>query len=242
MLSAQKWCIKALFKHNAVFICITIRLHAILFFLFFWLLSKPTAQCPRLDSGQAAAELFCSHTHFHVTLTCQCAQNCQTLLKALDAMCNSFNTRPCRYPYHCCNGVFMPPCILRACTRQLVIHLIYSTRPAVDKTALVLCRRPEYTAGHSAAFVLQRWSQGHMWFYHRPEKHHSWLPICCFMRNKCGNTWRREKSWSKRRFIKRYRIDESQLICYFPLLTTTSFDESIFCHHQNRDCLCLFNM
>lgn len=93
----------------------------------FLTLSKPTAQCPRLHLGQAAAELFCSHTHFHVTLTCQCAQNCQTLLKALDAMCNSFNTRPCRYPYHCSNGVLMPPCIPRACTRQLVIHLIYST-------------------------------------------------------------------------------------------------------------------
>ena len=141
-------------------------------FLFFLLLSKPTERCPP-DSGGAAAEPFCSRTHFHVTLTCQCAQNCQSLLKALDAMCNSFNTRPGRYPYHCCNGVLMPPCIPRACTRQLVIHLIYSTRPAVDQAAprsRCVDGPPDYTAGHSAAFALQRWSQGHMGFCRRPEK------------------------------------------------------------------------
>lgn len=93
-------------------------------------------------------------------------------------MCNSFNTRPRRYPYHCCNGVLMPPCILRARTRQLVIHLIYSTGAAADQAALASCWRPERTAGHSAAFVLQRWSQGHVWFYHGPEKHHPWCPLC----------------------------------------------------------------
>lgn len=132
ILSSQKRHINALFKHNAVSICITIR------FLFLFT-SQHTNRAVPPDSGQAAAEPFCSHTHFHVILSCQCAQNCQTLLKALDAMCNSFNTRPCRYPYHCCNGVLMPPCILQACTRQLVIHLIYSTRPVVDQTKPLSC-------------------------------------------------------------------------------------------------------
>lgn len=122
--------INALFKHNTVSICITIRFH-------FFLTSQRALRAP--DSGHVAAVLFCSHTHFHVILTCQCAQNCHTPLEALDAMRNSFNTRPCRYPYHCCNGVLMPPCILRTCTRQLVIHLIYSSRPAVDQTALGSC-------------------------------------------------------------------------------------------------------
>lgn len=104
---------------------------------FFWLLSKrsaPPSPFPPFDSAQAKQlqpSPLCSHTHSRVTLSCQCAQNCQSPLKALDAMCNSFNTRPRRYPYHCRNGVLMPPCILRACTRQLVIHLIYSTGPAL---------------------------------------------------------------------------------------------------------------
>lgn len=123
------WCyrlkrgrINAWFKHNTVSIYITIRP------FFPWL-----PRCsPRLRPSS-------SHTHFHVTLTCQCAQNCQSLLKDLDAMRNSFNTGPCRSPYHCCNGVLMPPCIPRACTRQLVIHLIYSTRPAVEQTAPCSC-------------------------------------------------------------------------------------------------------
>lgn len=200
MLSSRKGRTNALFKHNTVSICITIRLHALIFYLFFDFSTSQPLRAP--DSGQAAAEPFCSRTHFHVILTCQCAQNCQTLLKALDAMCNSFNTRPRRYPYHCCNGVLMPPCILRACTGQLVIRLIYSTRPE-------LCWRLEYMTGHSAAFVLQRWSQGHTWFYHKPEKHHSWLPICsqtlCFHE---GKMWEHMK-W---RFMKSYRADVSQLI------------------------------
>lgn len=167
MLSAQKGRVNALLKHNPVSICITIRLHILLLLLFFCFSASQQLSVPppRLDSGRAAAEPFCSHTHFHVIPTCRRAQNCQTLSTALDAMCNSFNTRPCRYPYHWCNGVLMPPCIPRACTRQLVIRLIYSTRPAEDRAALALC-----CAGHSAAFVLRRWSQGHMWFYHRPEK------------------------------------------------------------------------
>lgn len=163
----------------------------------FLTLSKPTAQCPRLHLGQAAAELFCSHTHFHVTLTCQCAQNCQTLLKALDAMCNSFNTRPCRYPYHCSNGVLMPPCIPRACTRQLVIHLIYSTstrsgpcrvdgqntrpdtwQPSSFRGDLrVMCDSITGQKNIIHGFL----SAAKDWFY--------------FMRNKWGRTWRREKSW-----------------------------------------------
>lgn len=132
---------------NAVSICITIP-------LLLWLLSAP-------DSSRAAAEPFCSHTHFHVILTCQCAHNCQPLLKALNAMCNSFNARPRRYPHHCCHVVLMPPCILRVCTRQLVIHLIYSRWPAVERGRA----RTRHVAGHSAAFALHG--------YHRPKKHHA---------------------------------------------------------------------
>lgn len=161
MLSAQSGYANALFKHNPVSICITIRLHVLRHMAFLFFIYFPASQqlsAPRLDSGQATAEPFCSHTHFHVIPTCRRAQNCQTLSTALDAMCNSFNTRPCRYPYHWCNGVLMPPCILRACTRQLVIRLIYSARPAVDRAAPASCWRSEYGAGHSAAFVLQRWS------------------------------------------------------------------------------------
>lgn len=71
MLSSQKRHINALFKHNTVSLCITMRL----------ILRAPPSDQP-----------LCSHTHLHVTLTCQCAQNCQPLLKALGAMCNSFNT------------------------------------------------------------------------------------------------------------------------------------------------------
>lgn len=120
--------ISALFWHSTATICVTIRL----FFTSQQLLRAT-------DSGHTAAVLFCSHKRFYVKLTCQCAQNCHTPLKALNAMCNSFNTRPCRYPYHCCNGVFMPPCIPRTCTGQLVIHLIYSSQPAVAQTALRSC-------------------------------------------------------------------------------------------------------
>lgn len=118
-------------------------LYVILLFFFPFPASRQLSG-PRLDSGQAVAEPFWSHTHFHVIPTCRRAQNCQTLSTALDAMCNSFNTRPCRYPYQWCNGVLMPPCILRACTRQLVIRLIDSARSAVDRAALASCWRPEY--------------------------------------------------------------------------------------------------
>lgn len=157
---------------------------------------------PRLDWGQAAAKPFCSHTHFHVIPTCRHAQNCQTLSTALDAMCNSFNTRPGRYPYHWCNGVLMPPCILRACTRQLVIRLIYSTRPAVDQTALALCWRPGYRVGHSAVLRPSEVISGSYVILSQARKNiiHDFLSaarVSDFMRDKCGDTWRREKSWWK---------------------------------------------
>lgn len=98
----------------------------------------------------------------------------------------------------------MPPCIPASLHRAAgnLFNLFESTRGGWDRAAtLVLCWRLEYTTGHSAAFVLQRWSQGYTWFYQKPEKHHSWLPICsqtlCFHEGgKVGNTQRKEVSWS----------------------------------------------
>lgn len=153
--------IKTLFKHNAV----SVRITALIF--------------SRVCFSAAFPWLRPSRADFHVIPTCQCAQNCQPPLKAVDAMCNSFNTRLGRYPYHCCNGVLMPPCILRACTTQLVIPLIYSRRPAVDHTAqLLLCWRAECTAGHSAAFVLQKRAQGHVWFLSKSSWKHIYDCFC----------------------------------------------------------------
>lgn len=107
--------------------------------LFSLLLSKLTSRC-HLDLIRAKLQpsRLCSQRHFTVVPKCRHAQNCQTLLTALDAMRNSFNTRPRRYPYHWCNGILTPPCILWVCTRQLVIHLIYSSWPAEDQTARIL--------------------------------------------------------------------------------------------------------
>lgn len=178
---------------NTVYICITITL-----FFFDFSASQPL-NAP--DSSRAAAELFCSHTHFHVILTCQCAQNCQTLLKALDAMCNSFNTRPCRYPYHCCNVVLMPPCILQACTRQLVIHLIYSTRPAVDQGAPRSRRLDGQNTAHGRTLssicsseVISGWFVIASGQRNITRKFQSAATDFAFMKKQYGNTWKNE--WS----------------------------------------------
>lgn len=72
-------------------ICITIRSLSLS-------LQTPQQLLGAPDSGPA--EAFRRHTRFRVVVTCQCAQNCRAPLKALDAMCNSFNTRLCRYCYH----------------------------------------------------------------------------------------------------------------------------------------------
>lgn len=104
-------------------ICITTSLHLLLLFLNFSAGQQLSLSPPPPWLGRV-----CSRTHFHVIPTCRRGQNCQSPSWALDAMCNSFNTRPGRYPYHWCNGLLMPPCILRASTRQLLIRLIYSSR------------------------------------------------------------------------------------------------------------------
>lgn len=82
-------------------------------------------------------------------LSCQCVQNCHTLLRPVDAMCNSFNTRPCRSPSHCSNGTEMPPCIPGACTRRRVIPLIYSSCPVVDHGASLGFRLADVEMGRT---------------------------------------------------------------------------------------------
>lgn len=227
----MSWCyplkrghINALFKHSAVSVCITARLLS--FFNFLFLTSQQPFCAP--DSAWAAAELLSSHAHFHVILTCQCEQNCQTLLKALNAMCNSFNIRLCRYPHHCCNGMLMPPCILRSCTRQLVIHLIYSTRPAVDQTAQRGCLWwPEYIAGHSAApLILQIWVQGHVYFYHSPQGNRN-------KRNKQTNNNKKKNINNFSSLAMEFawmwgKVWNCYNIYFILLLTRTSVDESLF--------------
>lgn len=89
-------------------------LFCFLFFSFDFSASQPlsarrppltTRPGPKQQRRQPPSRSAATHTHiFMSSPSCQCAQNCQTPLKALDAMCNSFNTRPRRYPSHCCNG------------------------------------------------------------------------------------------------------------------------------------------
>lgn len=118
-------------------------------------------------------------------------------------MCNSFNTRPCRYPYHCCNGMRMPPCILRACTRQLVIHLIYSAQPAVDQTAPHSCcvdgqntwpdtQQPSSFRGDLKVMCDSITGQKTIIYDFLSAAKH-----CAFMKNKCANTLRNEKPQSE---------------------------------------------
>lgn len=215
VLLCISWCY--LLKRDILMHCLStigycVHLHHNKTFFFYFSASQPSS-AP--DSGQAAAEPFCSHTHFLVILTCQCAQNCQTLLKAVDAMCNSFNTRPCRYPYHCCNGMPMPPCILQACKRQLVIHLIYSTRPAVDRAHVVLTARTWPDTQQPSSFrgdlrVVCDSIAGQKTIIYDTL---STARDAAFIANECGNTWRNEKSWSELWwFVKRYRSDVLQLI------------------------------
>lgn len=136
-------------------ICIPV--HPLLFSL---LLSKLTWRCHlHLTRAKLQPSRFCSQRHFNVVPKCRHVQNCQTLLTSMDAMHNSFNTRPRRYPYHWCNGMFTPPCILWACTRQLVIPLIYSSWPAEDQTAQTthsLCPS-EVNSGSCVILYYQPW-------------------------------------------------------------------------------------
>lgn len=168
-------------------------------------------------------------------------------------MCNSFNARPCRYPYHCCNVVLMPPCILQTCKRQLVIHLIYSTRPAVDQGAPRSRRVDGQNTAHGRTLSSIRCSEVISgWFVIVSQAKQTSLLSSCLQpqilllwrNNMETHEWKMygtERWWFVKRYM--YRLHAFQLISIRSIFYTFNYNLiwwKYFCRTENFLCFFLY--
>lgn len=204
------------------------------FFFFVWLLKQANrsalaARHWRHDPGQSSSSssraVLQPHTHiFMSSPSCQCAQNCQTPLKAVDAMCNSFNTRPRRYPSHCCNGrahATLHPASSREAAGNS-FNLCKSTPQWIRER--VVSRQPDTQQPSSFGGDLRVVCDS---ITGRENIIHDFLSAA----RGSTNVGRGAKRLDRNCGVQNW--------CMFP--TLVSIKASFSSHHQNRDCLCLLS-